>query len=82
MSLDELVASIAANNRSARERASARFSTLSDVTVKGSADEFSSFVREWESDVGGPRRESLAEDEPPKSVGGSAGDAVLAAGSG
>jgi hypothetical protein len=82
MGLDELAASIAANNRSARERAMSRISSLVDVTVKGSADEFSKFVRDFETDIGGPRGESLAEDESPQVVGGNGGDAVVAASSG
>lgn len=81
-SLEETIKAIADRNQSARERESSRVSALVDITVKGLADEFSSFVREWESDVGGPRRESLAEVESPKGVGGNAGDAVIAAGSG
>lgn len=81
MGLDELVANIAAKNRLARDRASARVSALIDVTVKGTADEFSSVVKDF-LDSTGDRGSALEPDEPPEAVGGDGGDAVLAAGSG
>lgn len=82
MGLDESVANIAARNRLARDRAAAQVSALIDVTVKGSADEFSRFARDFEADVSGPRGEPLAEDGSPEVVGGDSGDAVIAAGIG
>ncbi len=80
--LDEQVARIATRNRLARDRAAAQVSTLIDITARGTADEFSRFIAEYEADIGGPRREPLAEDESPEVVGGDGGDAIAPASSG